>query len=230
MKGVSGYQLIGDIALISLKTSYIDYRAVGEALLKINKRIRAVFLKRRVSGDFRIGELIHLAGENRTVTTYKEGGITFTIDISKVYVNTTLSAEREEISKLASGKVLDAFSGYGPVSLRIAKRRLYVVAGDLNYDGLEMLRYNSKRNKLYPDVVLYDCHFLPFREKSFDFTLADNPSAIREFLPELIRVSKELCVYFLGKKPILEGFNVSSWKKINEYSKDLFIFRLCSKC
>lgn len=232
------FYIIGDIALVSPKSD-INPERVAEAIMKINKNVNAVYIRRKVSGQLRINELIYAGGEKRTKTIYKENGLRFSVDISKVYVNPSLSNERLKISlQTISGiKILDAFTGYGAIALTIASRNSsYIVAGDLNIDGLylllESLNLNLKILKGVIDVVQYDAKFLPFRDDSFDLTIADNPTAIVMFKPEICRVSKEVIFYILShsEDEASRLLGESVWEKVNEYSKDLFIFKGRIRC
>ncbi len=228
VQGISSYYVIGDIALVSLRESGVDIAKVGEAIMSINKRVKSVFLRKKVTGQFRVNELELIAGENRTETVYKENGLKFYVDLAKVYVNPTMAGERAKLRKeVRKGeKVLDAFTGYGPIALNLAVVGAYVVGGDLNLDGLYMLKRSMELNKLLTvDVVNYDARYLPFRDKSFDVAIGDNPTMVRDFLSGLCRVAKRLTYYVLDKSPRLE-----SCTKVNDYSKDLFIFKCSVAC
>ncbi|EHP70775.1 putative methyltransferase [Metallosphaera yellowstonensis MK1] len=225
--GASSFYVIGDIAIVSYKGKE-DPRSVGEAIIRLVPRVRSVFLKRRVVGELRLGELIPIAGEGKTTTSFVEGRISFFVDVSKVYVNPSLAIERMKVSERVDrgDLVLDAFTGYGAFALHMAKRGAYVVAGDLNLDGLIMaiksIRLNG--NKFTVDLVHYDANFLPFRDAVFKLVIGDNPSMIDRFIGELCRVTRgTLLVYRLG--PPQEG-----WERVNEYSKDLIIAKREIRC
>lgn len=121
--------------------------------------------------------------------------------------------------------MLDAFTGYGALALQLARKLGYIVAGDLNLDGLMMASKSAKLNssKLVLDLVHFDAHNLPFRDKAFDLAIGDNPTMIDEFVDELCRVSSSVILYKLGR--IQEG-----WEKVNDYSKDLVIMKRVLRC
>jgi len=232
---IRSFYLLGDILLISPKKE-VDRELLARVILKINPRVKTVFLRKKVSGELRINELEFLGGEYKTDTVYKENGINFYVDISKVYVNPSLSTERamtaNEIECL--GTILDAFCGYGAYTLYLLKKCNYVVAGDLNIDGLYMLKRSLELNKLkgIVDVVQYDAKFLPFRDKSFYLVIGDNPTMIVEFKQELCRVGKEVIFYILSKdeNEAKEKLGEGKWVVINEYSKDLRVFKGRVRC
>ncbi|EWG07521.1 MAG: methyltransferase [Candidatus Aramenus sulfurataquae] len=228
--GVSSYYVIGDIALVSMKESYGDTsKKVGEVIMSINRKVRSVFLRKKVTGQFRVNELELLAGENKTDTVYKENGLKFYVDVAKVYVNPTMARERLELRREVKmgDKVLDAFTGYGPIALNLAVTGAYVVAGDLNLEGLYMLKRSMELNKIRSvDVINYDASFLPFRDKSFDVVIGDNPTMARNFLNELCRVTKGKLTYYVLERTA----DLTSCVKVNDYAKDLFIFKCNVAC
>ncbi|MCY0860450.1 MAG: methyltransferase [Sulfolobaceae archaeon] len=238
IKGIRSFQIVGDIALVSPKRS-IDPEKLAESIMKVTKNVKAVYIRKRVSGELRVNEIIFAGGERRTRTIYKENGIRFVVDISKVYVNTSLSNERAKLAAEVDDhiKILDAFSGYGAITLNIAKiKQVYIVSGDLNLDGLYLLKESLTLNKNLKgliDIIQYDARYLPFREKSFDLVIADNPTMISLFKSEICRVGKETIFYVLAHDN-KEASNIiereTDWIRVNDYSKNLFIFKGKVRC
>ncbi|MCI2415420.1 MAG: methyltransferase domain-containing protein [Candidatus Aramenus sp.] len=227
--GVSSYYVIGNIALVSMREDYVDTSKVGEVIMSVNRKVRSVFLRKKVTGQFRVNELELIAGENKTDTVYKENGLKFYVDVAKVYVNPTMAGERLKLRREVKkgDKVLDAFAGYGPIALNLAVTGAYVVAGDLNLEGLYMLKRSMELNKIRSvDVINYDASFLPFRDKSFDVVIGDNPTMVREFLHELCRVTKGKLTYYVLERTA----ELTSCVKVNDYAKDLFIFKCSVAC
>ncbi|AWR96549.1 methyltransferase [Acidianus sulfidivorans JP7] len=235
VKGVRSFYVIGNIAVVSPRTE-VDKEKLAKAIMSISPKVKAVYIKKRVSGEFRLNELELIGGDNITETIFKENNLRFFVDITKVYVNPSLGSERlnirNEISK--NEIVLDAFTAYGGIALNASIIADYVVAGDLNIDGLYMLRKSIELNKKYVkliDIIQYDAMYLPFRDKSFDKVYGDNPTMIRNFIQELCRVTKQtLIIYILDAKNNLTNINSARWVKINEYSKNLFIFKGYIRC
>ena len=229
IRGVRSYYIIGDIALVSPKVD-VNKEELAKALLTINPRIKTVFIRKKVSGELRINDLEFAGGEYKTETIYKEDGLKFKVDISKVYVNPSLANERSRLeSEVECGKLLDVFTGYGPIAIHLARKCSYIVAGDLNLNGLKLLQDSIKLNKLkgFIDIVNYDAHFLPFRAKAFDLCIADNPTIIDEFKDEVCKVCKHVIFYILAKdeKEASERIGKTQWIRVNDYSKELFVFK-----
>lgn len=235
IKGVRSFYVIGDIAIVNPKVQ-VDKEKLAKAIITISPRVKAVYIRRRVTGNFRINELEFAGGEQITSTIFKENGLRFYVDITKVYVNPSLGAERFNIRKEINENeiILDAFTGYGGIALNAGTIAKYVIAGDLNIDGLYMLKKSVELNRKFVkciDIVQYDGLYLPFRERSFDKVYADNPTMIRNFITELCRVTKyNLVIYILEKESNLNDIKSQRWIKVNDYSKDLFIFKGYIRC
>ncbi|AFL96221.1 hypothetical protein CL1_2028 [Thermococcus cleftensis] len=147
----SSFDIIGDIAIIELPEELMEYgRAIGEAILKVHRHIKAVFAKgSKVEGEYRVRELIHLAGENRTETLHRENGIRLRLDVAKVYFSPRLATERMRVFETAQpGEVVfDMFAGVGPYAVLLAKKAKLVFAVDLNPWAIKYLEENVRLNK-----------------------------------------------------------------------------------
>ena len=148
----SSFDIIGDIAIIELPEELKPYgRAIGEAILKVHRHIKAVFAKgSRVEGEYRVRELIHLAGEKRTETVHRENGIRLKLDVAKVYFSPRLATERMRIfKKTKPGEVVfDMFAGVGPYSILLARKAKLVFACDINPWAVKYLEENVRLNKV----------------------------------------------------------------------------------
>ena len=237
IKGLRSYEIVGDIVLVSPKVE-VDKEELYRAIKELFPKARAVFIRKRVVGDLRINELEFAGGEYTTETVYKENGIALYVDVSKVYVNVTLANERartaEDVCKIKSNEpVLDTFTGYGPLALLVAKKGCYVVAGDLNAEGLSMAKRSIEMNRAYNiDLVQYDASHLPFRDKAFSIAVADNPTMANLFKDEVCRVSRIAIFYVLARSPedASRLLGHSEWLRVNDYSKDLFVFKGSIRC
>lgn len=147
----SSFDIIGDIAIIELPEELMEYgKAIGEAILKVHRHIKAVFAKgSKISGEYRVRELMHLAGEKRTETLHRENGIRLKLDVAKVYYTPRLATERMRVFEEARpGEViLDMFAGVGPYSILLAKKAKLVFAVDVNPWAIKYLEENRKLNK-----------------------------------------------------------------------------------
>jgi tRNA (guanine37-N1)-methyltransferase len=147
------FDVIGDIAVIevpqesgSLKTLF------AEAILQVHKGVKTVLCKTgAVDGRFRVRTYEHVLGEVRTVTTHKEHGCQYFLDVTKAYFSPRLATEHLRVASQVSVEevVVDMFASIGPFSILIAKKTgARVHAIDANPDAVEFMRANCKLNKV----------------------------------------------------------------------------------
>ena len=148
----SSFDVVGEVAIIELPDELKPYgRAIGEAVLKVHRHIRAVFAKGgRVEGEYRVRKLIHLAGESRTETIHRENGIRLKLDVGRVYFSPRLATERMRVFKRAKpGEVVfDMFAGVGPYSILLARKAGLVFACDINPWAVRYLEENARLNRV----------------------------------------------------------------------------------
>lgn len=155
-------EIIGDIAVLK-KPIGVDvdlevFRLIGAELIRRYPNIRSVWLAiTPVSGSYRTREYVHLAGERRSETLYKEHGCIFKVDITKVYISPALNYEHIRIAKnVKEGEeVLNMFAGAGLFSIIIAKhaKPRLVVSVDINPHAYELMVENVRLNKVEGVVI-----------------------------------------------------------------------------
>ncbi|WP_457752973.1 tRNA (guanine(37)-N1)-methyltransferase Trm5b [Thermococcus sp.] len=199
----SSFDIIGDIAVIELSEELMEYgKQIGEAFLKVHKHIKAVFAKgSAVSGEFRVRELIHLAGEKRTETLHRENGIKLKLDVAKVYFSPRLATERMRIFKKAKeGEVvLDMFAGVGPYSILLAKKVRLVFACDINPWAVKYLEENKRLNKALNVIpILGDVRKVVGQIRA-DRVIMNLPKFAHEFLREaMLSVKSGGTIHYYG--------------------------------
>ncbi len=107
----------------------------------------------QIESTFRFYDLDCIAGDSSTYETLvNEDKVRFKVDISKVYWCSKLATERTRMieTHLKEGDVLcDMFCGIGPLAVKAAvKKRIKVLANDLNPMGFEFLKKNIDLNKV----------------------------------------------------------------------------------
>ncbi|WP_297468532.1 class I SAM-dependent methyltransferase family protein [Thermococcus sp.] len=202
----SSFDIIGDIAIIELPDELKPYgKAIGEAILKVHRHIKAVFAKgSKVEGEYRVRELVHLAGENRTETIHRENGIRLKLDVAKVYFSPRLATERMRIfRKTRPGEVVfDMFAGVGPYSILLAKKAKLVFACDLNPWAVRYLEENVRLNKTNNVIpVLGDVRKVAGKIKA-DRVIMNLPKFADRFLREaLLSVKPGGVIHYYGFGP-----------------------------
>ncbi len=217
-------EIVGDIAILR-KPVGVDldlevFRLIGAELIKKCPNIRSVWLAvTPVRGSHRTREYVHLAGENRTETLYREHGCVFKIDIAKVYVSTTLNYEHIRIAKsvMDGEEVLNMFAGAGLFSIIIAKnsRPRLVISVDINPHAYELMIENVRLNKVEGIVI-------PVLGDSKDVA-REHPGRFDRVLmplPELAYEYFEYAVYALKSSGFIHVYDFITAEKKDEALKE----------
>jgi tRNA (guanine37-N1)-methyltransferase len=155
----SAFDQIGDIVIIKIPDDLMPKKKlIADAILANVKTAKAVFAQvSAVRGDFRVRDLEFLAGENRTITEYKEHACRFKVDVARTYFSPRLSTERLRIAGMVGDNetIVNMFAGVGTYSVVIAKAnktcRVYSI--DSNASASELDKVNAKLNKVQDRVV-----------------------------------------------------------------------------
>lgn len=197
----SAFDQIGDIVVIKIPDALLAKKQlIAEAILANVKTAKAVFAQASaVKGDWRIRELEFVAGENRTVTEYKEHGCRFKVDVAKAYFSPRLSTERQRIAGLVQDKetIVNMFAGVGTYSIIIAKlvKTCKVYSIDSNPVANDLCIENAKLNKV-SDRVIAICddaaHAVESRlAGTADRVLMPLPERAKEFVAPAVSALKE---------------------------------------
>ena len=111
----TSFDVVGDIAIIKVPEK-LQHRklVIAQAVMKTNSNIKTVLNQTSpVSGSFRLRELEHLFGEEKTETIYQEYGCCFKVDLASAYFSPRLSFERMRITNLVSHgeTIVNMFAG-----------------------------------------------------------------------------------------------------------------------
>ncbi len=117
-------------------------------MLETHKNIRTVCLIDPVSGELRTRNVAIIAGENQTLTTHTEYGLSFDVDVETTYFSPRLASERKRVANLVkSGEiVVDMFAGVAPFSIMIARyaKPKIVYAIDKNKEAVLLCKKECK--------------------------------------------------------------------------------------
>jgi len=152
--------IVGDIAIIRkpFDIDIEDLRSLASELVKRIRWIRSVWAAvSPVEGQYRLRELVWLAGERRTETIYREHGCTFKVDIARVYISPRLSYEHMRVSRLVrpGELVINMFAGAGLFSIIIARHSMpsKVISIDINEHAYSLMVENIRLNRVEGVVV-----------------------------------------------------------------------------
>lgn len=155
----SAFDQVGDIVIIKIPDGLSSKKQVmAETILANVKTAKAVFAQTSaVKGDYRLRELEFIAGENRTVTEYREHGCRFKVDVARAYFSPRLSTERQRIASLVQDNetVVNMFAGIGTYSIIIAKavKTCKVYSIDSNPVANDLCIKNALLNKVADRVI-----------------------------------------------------------------------------
>jgi tRNA (guanine37-N1)-methyltransferase len=155
----NSFDIVGDIAIIKLtESSQEQAKLAAEAILSGNKGVKTVLAQEsKISGEYRLRNLVCIGGEDKTVTIHREHGCFFRVDLQKCYFSPRLSGERLRISNLVKPNetIVNMFAGVGCFSIVIAKKvataKVYSI--DLNPDAIKFMRENVRINRVFGKVV-----------------------------------------------------------------------------
>jgi len=96
------FDVVGRIALLHLPPDIDDVQAaeVGAALLAAHPHLRTVARDRGVAGRYRVRRLAVVAGAPGLVARHREHGLTFEVDLARVYFSPRLAGERARVAGL----------------------------------------------------------------------------------------------------------------------------------
>ena len=155
----SAFDQIGDIVIVKIPDGLMPKKSlIADAILANVKTAKAVFAQvSAVKGDFRVRDLEFVAGENRTVTEYKEHACRFKVDVARTYFSPRLSTERQRIAEMVGDNetIVNMFAGVGTYSVVIAKmnRTCRVYSIDSNSAASELDKVNAKLNKVQDRIT-----------------------------------------------------------------------------
>ncbi len=198
-RAASGVDVIGDIAVVRLEGfSVREKRKIAKALLGEMKNVAVVMEQEgAVEGEYRLRKLLHLAGEKRTLTTHRENGCAFKVDVARCYFSPRLSTERLTVARAVRKKerVLNMFAGVGPYSIPIAKLAgAKVVSCEINEVAARLHEENDRINKVEDlvTVICGDAAELPSMTRlKFDRVLMPLPQEADRFFPAALSMAKK---------------------------------------
>lgn len=148
----TGFAQAGHVAHINLRDEFKPFgKLIGQVILDKNSKVETVVDKiDSIGSKFRTFQMDVLAGKDDLLVEQSESGCRFRFDFSKVYWNSRLNTEHERLISLFGsngGVVGDVFAGVGPFAVPAGKKKIFVLANDLNPESYKYLQENIKLNK-----------------------------------------------------------------------------------
>ncbi len=158
-KVYTSFDIVGDIAIIKTQNEdNLIEQAVATQIMITHKGVKTVLIQTSpILGDFRVRQLKLLAGENKTLTKYRESGCVFMVDVEKCYFSPRLLGERSRIASLVKPgeTIVNMFAGVGCFSVIIAKTVVdcLVFSIDVNPVAAQYMKENIRLNRVFGKVI-----------------------------------------------------------------------------
>lgn len=154
----SGWSLVGEVALVRME-GYEDgeRRDIAEGVMEVSGA-STVLDYRGVAGATREPEVEHVAGDDDTVTTHREHGVSYRLDPTEVMFSTGNQRERLRTQEVVDSgeQVLDMFAGVGYWTLPAAVAGAEVTAIELNPVAADYLREGTVLNDVERTVEVHE--------------------------------------------------------------------------
>ena len=183
------FEIIGDIAIISIPKELAEYRQViADTMASMHKNIKVVLNKTGdIKGEYRIAVYELLVGD-RTETEYRENYCRFRLDPTKTYFSSKLGTERQRITdQVKDGEqILCMFAGIGPFPINIARKKAVKIhCIEINPDATAYLKQNIKLNKVEDRITIETgsvADLVPKLKNKYDRILMPAPKDAEDFL------------------------------------------------
>ncbi|MDP2766366.1 MAG: class I SAM-dependent methyltransferase family protein, partial [Candidatus Methanoperedens sp.] len=158
----SGWQILGDIVIISLHEA-LEHRKeeIARALLSLYPRCRTVLLDRGINSKMRLPRREIIAGE-KTETVHKENGCLFKLDAMRIMYSRGNLAEKKRMSRWGKDEtIVDMFAGIGyfsiPAAVHSKPKKIFSI--EINPVAFGYLKENIKLNRVEDIIepILGDC-------------------------------------------------------------------------
>ena len=205
----SAFDQIGDIIVVKIPDDLMPKKKlIADMILTHVKTAKVVFAQvSPVKGDYRVRNLEFVAGENKTITEYKEHGCRFKVDVAKTYFSPRLSTERLRIANMVreGETIVNMFAGVGTYSILMAKvnKRCKVFSIDSNVVAAELCEENARLNKVGDRVVSIHGD----AAKVIQNELAGQADRVLMPLPERAKEFIDSAALALNKKGIVHYFS-----------------------
>lgn len=200
LEPVTSYSKVGHILHMNIKDELLPYKSqIAQIFLDKTPGCRTIVNKAKsIDNTYRNFQIDLLAGDADYQVVTKENGSTFEFDFSAVYWNSRLSTEHERLMKLLypNDVLYDVFAGVGPFAVPAGRRRVRVLANDLNPHSYKWLDHNVKINKVQQQVTTYN-------KDGREFILQEVKSDLLERIEKRDTDMKEYSIHLTMNLPAL---------------------------
>jgi tRNA (guanine37-N1)-methyltransferase len=213
------FHVIGNIAILSLAPELEEYKMeIAEAVLSSGKSIHTVLNKTtKLQGERRVASFQLLTGVDNTVTTHKEFGFIYRLDVANVFFNSHLGYERMRVAEavVAGEDVLLPFAGVGPFAVPLAARGAHILALEKSREACLYLSENARLNRVEKMIAIINAdafHMAKLLRKDFHRAVIPAPygaDGILETVLPLVKSKGFLHIYTFKKRHQIEPLKKS---------------------
>jgi tRNA (guanine37-N1)-methyltransferase len=200
LEPATSYSKVGHVLHMNLKDNLLPYKSTIAQIFKDKTPgCRTVVNKAQsIDNTFRNFQIDLLVGDADYQVQVKENGVIFEFDFSTVYWNSRLSTEHERLVKLLNSNdvLYDVFAGVGPFAVPAGKKRVNVLANDLNPHSYKWLQHNVSKNKVSSYVET-------FNKDGRDFILENVRDNLLERIEKRDQDMKEYSIHISMNLPAL---------------------------
>ncbi len=199
--------IIGEIAILTIhQNCEIYYPEIIKTILFNKRNIKTIVNKiSKVNGQNRVASFQLLYG-SETVTSHKEAGFSYLLDIMHVFFNPRLCSEHIRIAEQVhpGEKILIPFCGIGPFVIPAAAKGAEIIGVEINPYACSYAKKNAKYNHLSDqiEIVKGDSNtIVTMLDITFDRIIIPAPYGKEEILFSLLPLIKkngELYLYLLS--------------------------------
>jgi len=230
MEQVGSYERIADFYVVKEREGW--ERIADEIIRKQNPR--AIFLDRGVVGNERKRNVTRIYGTGPPEGIHRENGIRLLVNIEKAYFSPRLGGIRERllsnVLEYKHEKVVDMYSGIGPISIILLKRGVKTFSFDINPFAVELLKHNFELNRVKGNYAVTDSNAISSCFTKADQIIMNNPTQPPDISFNIIGAfsSNTLIHYFLiDKKESSLNFNkveIIERREVHGYSPSSSLF------
>ncbi len=225
-ENIGSFDVIGHVAIIEVPEG-ADEKLIAKNIMK-NKSIRTVAKKTSArEGVHRTRKLEIITGDKNLETTHKEHGLSYKLNVEKVYFSPREGEERQKIADKVKNNetVLVMFAGIGAYAIAITRKKptTKAYAVEINGDAYDYMKINIRLNRV--DALVYPLKgdvraVCKNMDGKFDRVVMPSPSNAHEFLDVAIKCLKkngQIHFYTISK----EGEEDSSKDLLSKEAKKL---------
>lgn len=189
------FDQVGDILIVKVPHELEDKtKELGRALLDFHPAARAAFHDRGVKDEYRVRDLVRIAGAGESLTQVNENGVRLWVDPAKAYFSPRLATERARLAALVrpGEHVIDLFGGVAPFAVQAARAGASVDCIDLNPAACDLARRNVVANGVEGRVRIHqgDARQVAATLPPADRIVMNLPHGAKAFLDVAARAAK----------------------------------------